>query len=166
MNIYVVSSVGRGTTLLSAFDKALYEAGVHNYNLLSLSSIIPPGAKIIKTDKYQAPQEDFGDRLYVVKAEIRSDEAGKFIGAGLGWYQLEDGRGFFVEHYLEGETEEALRKAIDQRIRNSLKDMCQFRKINFDERKLNSSVAVAQIKDKPTSVLTIAIYQSERWLQH
>ncbi len=50
MKIYISSGRGTGPTSLSAFDAALNEAGVANYNLIRLSSIIPPDSKIILQD--------------------------------------------------------------------------------------------------------------------
>ncbi len=163
MEIRVVSGIGTGETKLSAFDAALKEAGVYNYNLIALSSIIPPGSKILKNGKYQTPEEEYGYKLYVIKAELRSDEVGKYIAAGLGWYQLEDKRGMFVEHEVKGETKVAVQSEIKQRIANSLKDLCEFRDIKFDPKKAKSSIVLTQIKNHPTSVLVLAVYQSEGW---
>ncbi len=42
MKIHIGTSIGTGETELSAFDTALYNAGIANYNLLYLSSVIPP----------------------------------------------------------------------------------------------------------------------------
>lgn len=38
----LVSGIGIGKTELNAFDAALFSAGVGNYNLLKVSSILPP----------------------------------------------------------------------------------------------------------------------------
>lgn len=38
----LVAGVGNGSTELNAFDNALYNAGVGNYNLIKVSSILPP----------------------------------------------------------------------------------------------------------------------------
>ena len=48
LEIKVVCGVGSGRTILSSFDSALKDAGVYNYNLITLSSIIPPGSKVNK----------------------------------------------------------------------------------------------------------------------
>jgi len=84
MNIVVVKSHGFVQTTLSAFDAALKSGGIFNYNLISLSSIIPPNSQVTVKKKYPNGKKDFGDRLYVVKADVRSDETGKAIAAGLG----------------------------------------------------------------------------------
>lgn len=163
MDIKVVSGIGKGKTTLSAFDAALKEAGVYNYNLITLSSIIPPGSKVTRIDKFETPPEEYGYRLYVIKAEVRSEEAGKYISAGLGWYQLKDNKGVFVEHEIKGETKVAVKSEIETRIRNSLKDLCRFRGIKFEESRIKSTVAITQIKNSPTSVLVLAVYESEGW---
>ncbi len=163
MDIKVVCGIGSGKTTLSAFDSALKDAGVYNYNLIALSSIIPPESKITKMRRYKTPPSEYGYKLYVIKAETRSEEAGKFIAAGLGWYQLEDGRGMFVEHDIKGETKIAVESEIEGRIVNSLKDLCVFRNIKFDAKKVKSATSITQIKDHPTSVLVLAVYQSEGW---
>src|SRR4051794_19283644 len=91
LQIGVVTGIGHGSTLLSSFDDALRRCGVYNYNLIALSSIIPAGSEVI--DVFHAPDDEFGHRLYVVKAESRSDEVGRVVAAGIGWYQWSDGRG-------------------------------------------------------------------------
>ena len=163
MEIEVVCGVGTGKTVLSAFDSALKDAGVFNYNLITLSSIIPPGSKVSKVRQYETPPEEYGHKLYLVKAEYRSEEAGKYIAAGVGWYQLEDGRGIFVEHEIKGETRVAVESDIKLRIKNSLKDLAKFRNIKFDEAKVHSATAITQIKNSPTCVLVLAVFQSESW---
>jgi arginine decarboxylase len=163
MQIKVVKAVGEGSTLLSAFDNALQNAGVSNYNLIRLSSIIPPHSKISVVHHYDTPPEEFGHRLYLVMADIRSSEAGKYIAAGIGWYQLEDGRGFFVEHEIIGETKIAVKSEIEQRIRNTLRDMCKFRKVTFNEKSVKMAVSIAKINNKPTCAQVLAVYKSEVW---
>lgn len=41
----LVSGVGHATTPLNAFDSALHSAGVSQFNLVRVSSILPPGVK-------------------------------------------------------------------------------------------------------------------------
>lgn len=163
MNIQVVGSVGEGSTLLSSFDNALQNAGVSNYNLIPLSSVIPPNSKITKITRFQTPSSEFGYKLYLVMAEKRSNQTGKYIAAGIGWYQLDGGRGFFVEHEVVGETKVAVKSDIDLRIRNTLKDMCKFRKITFDISLVRKAVSITKVKGKPACAMVLAIYKSEGW---
>ena len=74
MRIPLVSGIGHGKTLLSSFDDALQRCGVCNYNLIPLSSVIPPRSEIVLVDRYATPPDEYGHRLYVVKADMRSDE--------------------------------------------------------------------------------------------
>lgn len=163
MDIHVVSATGEGRTLLSAFDHALQKAGVCNYNLITLSSIIPPGSRIIKTTTYITPHQEFGYKLYVIKAEMRSQEKGEYICAGIGWYGLEDGRGFFVEHELKGKSKSQVQSEIQDRIMYSLGDLCAFRGVFFKKNHVKSSIAIMRVKDRPACALVLAVYTSERW---
>jgi len=163
MVIKVVKGAGEASTPLSAFDAALNDAGVCNYNLITLSSVIPPNSQVEKIDRYETPESHWGYKLYCVMAEERCNEAGKFIAAGVGWYQLDDGRGLFVEHHLIGDTRLAVDSELHFRIVNSLKDLCRFRDIEFEDKRLNMEVSINQVKGAPASVLVMAIYQAEGW---
>jgi len=48
MRIDIVWGESEGKTLLSAFDRALLNAGIHNFNLISLNSVIPPNQSSMK----------------------------------------------------------------------------------------------------------------------
>lgn len=163
MNIYVVAGQGEGHTTVAAFDAALKQAGVYNYNLVQLSSIIPPGSKIKKIARYKAPKDEYGHKLYIIKAEIRTQEVGKFVAAGIGWYQFADGRGVFVEHEEIAETKIAVESEIRNKIKNTLKDICTFRDIKFRESKMRSVVSLRQVTSGPTCVLVVAVLKSEGW---
>lgn len=165
MEIRVVSGIGTGETPLSAFDAALKEAGAYNYNLITLSSIIPPRSTVVELAHLESPTEEYGHRLYVVKSEIRSYEVGKYIAAGLGWYQSRDGdgRGVFVEHEVLGDTEVAVNSEIAWRIKSSIEDLCKFREVEYMEREAKMTVAMTKITKHPTSALVLAVYKSEGW---
>lgn len=165
MRIEIASGAGTGKTELSAFDAALYDAGVHNYNLLLLSSIIPPQSKVIKIKKFISKKNEFGDRLYIVQAKSTSKKKGEFISAGLGWYQIEDGRGVFVEHKMIGQNKSEVSESLHRTIRMSIKDLCQFRNFIFYENNIKEQIVVKEVKNDPVCVLVIAVYQSEEWSQ-
>ena len=162
MNIIITSGKGHGKTLLSAFDSALFDAGVSNYNLLILSSIIPPGT-IIKHHKYITPNEEYGHKLYVVMSEMRSREAGRYIGAAVGWCQEEDGRGVFVEHHFIENSEEAVRTQLEEEVKRSLSDLCHLRGFIYTPQKASIKMSIVRVTDSPSSVLVLAVYQSQSW---
>lgn len=163
MKITVVSGFGQGKTKLSAFDAALKNAGIQNYNLIYLSSIIPPKTKIVKKNKFSTRVAEYGHKLYVVRAELRSDRLGRYIAAGLGWYQNGDGSGVFVEHEEEGETKEAVRLNLERQILDSLRDLCKFRGFPFHEASAQMQVAIGAVTGQASCAIVAAVYKSESW---
>ena len=163
LSIAVVSGIGRANTLLSAFDDALRDCGVYDYNLIPLSSVVPPRSAVRQQERYDPPPEEYGHRLYIVKAEMRSDHAGKTIAAGLGWYQWGDGRGVFVEHETTGSTRAAAESEMTFRIRESVRDLCAARGVTFREEDLRTLVVQAEVTDRPTCVLALAVFKAEPW---
>ena len=100
MRIEIASGVGSGPTELAAFDAALIAAGVANFNLLVLSSVIPPASEIVESEERLNPDGEWGDRLYVVMAQEQVTTRNTEAWAGLGWARDEgSGRGLFVEHH-------------------------------------------------------------------
>jgi arginine decarboxylase len=45
---WIVSGTGTGNTALTAFDAAVLNAGIGNFNLVKVSSIVPPGCVLEK----------------------------------------------------------------------------------------------------------------------
>jgi len=159
MKIYLASGLGNGPTKLAAFDAALNDAGVANYNLLRLSSVVPPGSKIIPSDS-PIPEEvmpgQWGDRLYVVIAEKRVDTPNAEAWAGIGWVQDEKtGKGLFVEH--EGESEKHVRRDIQQ----SLEALMATRNVDFGE--IHMQVVGKTCTHHPVCALVVAVYQASDW---
>ena len=157
MEIHVASGVSSGLTELSAFDGALSAAGIANFNLLRLSSVIPPKAKItVHDDKVPEIKGEWGDRLYVVQAEYRTATPGVEAWAGIGWVVDEaTGRGLFVEH--EGEN----KRQVERQITDSLNDLMKTRGIDFGQIHMKVDGIVCE-KD-PVCAVVMAVYQSESW---
>lgn len=163
MQISVVSATGSGNTELSAFDNALKQAGVYNYNIITLSSVIPKGTRVVRKKRHLTPPDECGWRLYVVKAEARTSDPEQAIGAGLGWYQFKDLSGVFVEHEIEGLAEKTVKQALQKRILTSLSDLCAFREETFSKAKANIHMAISPPSPHPRCALTLAVYKSEPW---
>lgn len=111
--IEVSCGTGTGPTTLAAFDGALRDAGIANFNLIRLSSVVPPGTDVVPMTGPVSPiKGEWGDRLYCVYAEMRVDTPGAEAWAGIGWVQNEEtGKGVFVEH--EGHSEDEVRDDIE-----------------------------------------------------
>lgn len=111
LTIQVTGGIGFGPTKLAAFDAALRQAGIADFNLIHLSSMVPRRSAIVASDNSVLPNGAWGDRLYVVMAQLRVDTRYEEAVAGLGWAQeRETGRGVFVEHV--GHTEREVRRDI------------------------------------------------------
>jgi arginine decarboxylase len=151
--ISIRRAVGHGRTVLSSFDDALHKAGVSNFNLIRLSSVIP-AASVITQGEGRLPGEH-GDRLYCVYAAAFADRPGTEAWAGVGWIRQPDGRGVFIEH--EAESEEQLR----ERIQLSLEDMNERRGGGYGA--IEQVIAGAEYDGRPTCALVIATYEVEGW---
>lgn len=155
MRIVVSHGTGEGTTPLAAFDKALLAAGVENYNLIRLSSVIPPGSAIERSRFVTGPDE-YGRRLYVVMAEQRATEPGTGAYAGLGWVQEPGGgRGLFVE--CEGGSH----ADVHDEIVNTLDSMTESRRRDYGP--VESEITGLECTGRPVAAVVIAVYKSEPW---
>jgi arginine decarboxylase len=154
--IRISTGVGVAETQLSAFDAALYEAGIGDVNLLPLSSVIPPGADVMQKQPDLTGTE-WGDRLYVVLAEQGASAVGEQAWAGIGWIQEPDGRrrGLFVEHHGSSEAE------VEDLIHASLGSMREYRPEVFGP--VQSVLRGARCAGRPVSALVAATYQSQPW---
>lgn len=77
---YIGSGIGVGNTRINAFDNALLDAGVGNYNLVRLSSILPIQAAEHQVSKVDLP---LGSLLPIAYAEITSYEVGVTASAAI-----------------------------------------------------------------------------------
>lgn len=155
MKIYIARGKGKGTTELGAFDAALNDSGIANFNLIRLSSVIPPNTEVVEVDKIPAIDGDWGDRLYVVQAHYETSTPGVGAWAGVGWVIDESGKGLFVEH--EGETEDFVRSSIT----NTLNDLMKTRGKDFGQ--IYMMVEGATCEDRPVSAMVTAVYKAEPW---
>ena len=81
--VFLTRGVGVHKFRLSSFEDALRNAGVANQNLVSVSSILPPGCKIISKEeglKIIKP----GSIRFTVMARIDTEEHGRRIASSIG----------------------------------------------------------------------------------
>jgi arginine decarboxylase len=150
-------AIGSANTTLAAFDDALIKCGVGNFNLIRLSSVIPPETTVSVADGPADVMGDWGDRLYVVMAEQRVDRVGREAWAGIGWVQHEEtGRGLFVEH--EGISEHQVRDDIER----SLSALIEARPhVQFGP--IQSVVQGARCEGSPVCAMVVAVYEAAGW---
>jgi arginine decarboxylase len=155
LNIHMASGAGEGPTELAAFDAALMDAGVANYNLLCLSSVIPPNATIVRA-RHRTLQGDHGRRLYVVMSQMRQSGVGRPAYAGIGWVQqADDGPGLFVELHDDD------RDRLEADLHATLNAMRAYRDIDFGpvQTQIASTTCIAQ----PVCALVVAVFACEPW---
>lgn len=166
MTIHLEGALGVASTEMAAFDDALRRTGAGNYNLIRLSSVIPPGARIVvgpldPRERGSAPEErmgEWGDRLYCVYAARTSRRPHEQVWAGIGWAQVAGGggEGLFAEHHGHSQKE------VKSLLRASLSDMCAGRPEQFTEPR-TCVVGGECSEDGAACALVIAKYKAVGW---
>ncbi|MGC9011279.1 MAG: pyruvoyl-dependent arginine decarboxylase [Candidatus Micrarchaeia archaeon] len=81
--IFLTKGFGSASTQLGAFEYALRDAGIAPFNLVKVSSIVPPNAEIIsKEEGLKALKR--GQILFLVLSRIESNEPGRKLVASIG----------------------------------------------------------------------------------
>lgn len=103
--VFFTKGVGRHKHPLQSFELALRDAGIEKYNLVTVSSILPPNCPII-------PREDGikellpGQIVHVVMARNMANEPNRIVAASIGCAVPADGNhyGYLSEHHSFGEN--------------------------------------------------------------
>jgi len=103
--VFFTKGVGKHKDKLASFEQALRMAGIEKYNLVEVSSILPPGCKIISKEKGISMLSP-GQICYTVLAQQSTNESNRLICAAVGLAQPADkeGYGYLSEHHSFGET--------------------------------------------------------------
>lgn len=81
--VFLTKGVGRHREKLASFESALRHAGIAHFNLVRVSSIFPPGSKVVPREK--GIKKLFpGQILFVVLAEIATNEPNRLIASSIG----------------------------------------------------------------------------------
>ncbi len=96
--VFLTSGVGRDEDELVSFEFALRDAGIEKFNLVPVSSILPPGCEVVDREKgleFLKP----GQIVFCVMARMTSNEEGKRIFASIGMaVPPGDTIGYIAEH--------------------------------------------------------------------
>jgi arginine decarboxylase len=106
-HFFLTKGVGRDRENLASFEAALRDAGISWYNLVSISSIIPP--KCVKVTREQGiSMLKPGEIAFLVLARNSTNEDHRLIAAsiGLAMPSNPDEVGYLSEHHSFGETDE------------------------------------------------------------
>jgi arginine decarboxylase len=104
---FFTTGTGRHREMLESFEMALRDAGIEKFNLVTVSSILPPRCEIIERNeglKSLVP----GEIIFTVMSRNSSNEPSRRIAAAIGCAIPEDRQadfGYLSEHHSYGETE-------------------------------------------------------------
>jgi len=104
---FLTKGVGFHKERLTSFEMALRNAGIEKFNLVSVSSILPPNCK--KTSKEEGLKElNPGQIIFCVMSRNETNEPNRLIVASVGCAIPADNTnyGYISEHHGFGETEE------------------------------------------------------------
>lgn len=110
--VILAAASAEGGSELNAFDNALLKAGIANWNLVRVSSILPPGAEVT----YEVPFIEKGSLVPVVLAKITSTSEGEEIAAVVAVGVGEE-FGVIMEHTGRGrrvKLEEEARRKVEE----------------------------------------------------
>lgn len=156
LDVIVSGGTGQAPTELAAFDAALQQAGVAHFNIIRLSSLIPPGSRVTAPQDWEALEGGWGDRLYAVYAEHRVSTPGHRACAGLGWVQDEHtGAGMLVEHHGDDEAQ------VQARISSTLDDLAARRPGRYGVKVSRTASIVCD--DAPVAAVVLAAMRVEPW---
>jgi arginine decarboxylase len=149
--IHVAGGVGVAPTEMSAYDAALADANLHNYNLISVSSVIPADGQLAVVD--EAPDlGPAGNKLTVVQGKIVAgpEDDTETITTGIGW-ATGPGPGLFYE--ASGTD----REAVAEEIRRGLEAGCELREWTITDQDLKLSTA-EPVEGSYTAAVVLAAY--------
>lgn len=103
--VFFTRGVGRHTEKLSSFEMALRRACIAKYNLIRVSSILPPGCRHISTDAGIGRLKP-GQIIHVVMSEASTNEPNRMVAASIGVAIPNDRSqfGYLAEHHAYGMT--------------------------------------------------------------
>jgi arginine decarboxylase len=105
--IFLTKGVGRHKEMLASFEMALRDAKIAATNIVTVSSILPPGCKRVSLeDGLKAIKP--GQIIYAVMARNATNEPNRLIAASIGVAQpaSPEKYGYLSEHHPFGETDE------------------------------------------------------------
>jgi arginine decarboxylase len=105
--LFLTKGVGYHKHKLASFEEALRNAQIARFNLVVVSSIIPPGCRVITKEKGLGKLES-GEIVYVVMSREATDEGRRLLAASVGIAIPRDRRmyGYLSEYHSFGEKEE------------------------------------------------------------
>ena len=105
---FLTKGVGKHKEQLQSFELALRNAGIQYCNLVNVSSIVPPGCKLVPREQGLKMVQP-GEITFVVMARNATKEPHRLIASSIG-VAIPSGKnqyGYLSEHHSFGQTDEA-----------------------------------------------------------
>jgi arginine decarboxylase len=104
--VFFTKGVGRHLEELQSFELALRDSGIEKFNLVSVSSIFPPGCRVIRKSEGLRLMKP-GQIVFVVMSRLTSDEPRRLIASSIGCAIPADKStyGYLSEHHAFGQNE-------------------------------------------------------------
>lgn len=104
---FLTKGVGKHRENLSSFELALREARINRFNLVTVSSIVPPGCKQVPRDQGVEMLKP-GEIVFLVLARNSTNEAHRLVASSIGVAIPANPAeyGFLAEHHSFGQTDE------------------------------------------------------------
>jgi len=104
--VFFTKGVGTHKEELHSFELALRDAGIEKFNLVQVSSILPPGCKVISKSKGLKELKP-GAMTFCVMSRCCTNEPRRLLVASIGCAIPADKRayGYISEHHAFGQTE-------------------------------------------------------------
>jgi len=105
--LFLTKGVGKHKESLQSFELALRDAGIEHFNIVNVSSIIPPGCEMISKERGLKMLKP-GEITFVVLAKNSTNEPHRLIAASIGVAipSGENNYGYLSEHTSFGQTDE------------------------------------------------------------
>lgn len=92
-SVFLTRGVGVHRDQLSAFELALRDADIEQQNLVSVSSIVPPGCRLVPTEEGVETLRP-GEITFCVLARAETNEPGRHVHASIGIARPSDPTGY------------------------------------------------------------------------
>ncbi len=142
--VKLAAGSAEGDARLTAFDKALLDAGIGNLNLIKVSSILPPECEY--EDDFPVPPGALTPTAY---GSLMSDQPGLEIAAAIGIGFSHDDYGVIMEFAGHCSREEA-----ERRVSDMVREAFVARDKALKDLKVK---AVSRVVDKTASVVAAAV---------
>ena len=162
--LFLTKGVGKHREKLVSFELALRDAGIAQFNLVKVTSIFPPGCRIIPKEeglKYLSP----GEIVFCVISENSTVEPHQRITASIGLAAPgeKDGYGYLLEHQSFDEKEEDAGDYAESLAAEMLATTCGGVSDETARTTNIAQVATGEKSDLWTTVVAVAVFVPEEY---